>query len=84
MRLVKSAIKDKDIAGRAHKEIEGIGDSEILVQYISRVRCTVQASCIYNVGGLKDVVSVREPSDEKRLDKAVRNWLSLGKNDVPR
>tara|TARA_Y100000296_G_scaffold86969_1_gene129007 strand:- start:1928 stop:2455 length:528 start_codon:yes stop_codon:yes gene_type:complete len=61
-----------------------IGDSEILVQYISRVRCTVQASCIYNVGGLKDVVSVREPSDEKRLDKAVRNWLSLGKNDVPR
>ena len=59
-----------------------VGEIDILVQYISRVRCSVQASCIYNVAGLKGVVSVREPSDEKRLDNAIKDWLSLGKNNV--
>jgi len=59
-----------------------VGEPDILVQYISRVRCSVQASCIYNVGGLKNVDSVREPSDEKRLDNAIKDWLSLGKNNV--
>jgi len=61
-----------------------VGESEILVQYISRIRCSVQASCVYNIGGLKGVVSVRVASDEKRLDKKFRDWLSLGKNDVSR
>ena len=56
-----------------------VGEPEILVQYISRIRCSVQASCIYNVGGLKGVESVRQASDEKRLDKTFRDWLNLGK-----
>jgi len=55
------------------------GDSEILVQYISRVRCDVQASCMYKIGGMKDVLDANEPASEDRLNDAVKNWLKLGK-----
>ena len=55
------------------------GNSEILVQYISRVRCDVQATQMYKVGGMKGVVDAKEQSSEERLDDAVKNWLKLGK-----
>ena len=55
------------------------GDSEILVQYISRIRCDVQASCMYKIGGMKGVLDAKEPSSEERLDDAIKNWLKLGK-----
>tara|TARA_R110002012_G_scaffold46581_1_gene122991 strand:+ start:5160 stop:5675 length:516 start_codon:yes stop_codon:yes gene_type:complete len=55
------------------------GDSSILVQRISNYRTDVQAHCDYRIGGLTEVVEVNAGSDEERLDKAVRDWLSLGK-----
>ncbi len=55
------------------------GDSDILVQYISRVRCDVQAKQFYKVGGLDGVVDSREPDSEDRLDDAIKKWLKLGK-----
>jgi lipopolysaccharide assembly outer membrane protein LptD (OstA) len=55
------------------------GDSSILVQRISNYRTDVQAHCDYRIGGLTEVIEVNAGSDEERLDKAVRDWLSLGK-----
>ena len=55
------------------------GDSSILVQRISNYRTDVQAHCDYRIGGLTDIIDVNAGSDEERLDKAVRDWLSLGK-----
>ena len=54
------------------------GDSDIMVQYISRIRCDVQATQMYKVGGMKGVVGA-EDSSEDRLDDAIKNWLKLGK-----
>ena len=54
------------------------GDSDILVQYISRIRCDVQASCMYKIGGM-DGVEEACGSSEDRLDDAIKNWLKLGK-----
>jgi len=56
-----------------------VGEPDILVQYISRVRTSVQASQIYKVGKLDGVESVNQGSDKDRLDKAIRKWLDLGK-----
>ena len=60
------------------------GDHHILVQRMSNYRTDVQAHCDYLIGGLKEVVEVERGSSEDRLDKAVRDWLSLGpKNKRP-
>ena len=56
---------------------------EAIVQNTSRIRTWVQAHRWYKIGGLKDVVPVGQASEE-RLDKSVRDWLSLGKNDTAR
>ena len=55
------------------------GDPDILVQYISRVRTTVQASQVYKIGNIDGVESVTQKSDKDRLDQAIRKWLDLGK-----
>ena len=55
------------------------GDSDILVQYISRVRCDVQAKQFYKIGGMGDTIDSREPDSEDRLDDAIKKWLKLGK-----
>ena len=55
------------------------GDSDILVQYISRIRCDVQASCMYKIGGMNETLDANEPPSEERLDDAIKNWLKLGK-----
>jgi len=55
------------------------GDSDILVQYISRVRCDVQAKQFYKIGGMGDTLDSQEPPSEDRLDDAIKNWLKLGK-----
>jgi len=60
------------------------GDHHILVQRMSNYRTDVQAHCDYRIGGLKDVGEVEAGSDEERLDKAYKDWLSLGpKNKRP-
>jgi hypothetical protein len=60
------------------------GDSHILVQRMSNYRTDVQAHCDYRIGGLTDVDDVDGGSDEERLDKAVRDWLSLGPKGRPK
>jgi hypothetical protein len=60
------------------------GDSHILVQRMSNYRTDVQAHCDYRIGGLTDVDDVDSGSDEERLDKAVRDWLSLGPKGRPK
>ena len=54
------------------------GDSDIIVQSISRVRTSVQASQYYKIGGLKGVEPSREAGEHK-VDDAIRKWLELGK-----
>ena len=60
------------------------GDAHILVQRISNYRTDCQAHCDYRIGGLTDVVDVNEGTDDERLDKAVRDWLSLGPKKRPK
>ena len=54
------------------------GDSDILVQSISRVRTSVQASQYYKIGGLKGVEPARE-AGERKVDDAIKKWLEMGK-----
>ena len=56
------------------------GEHHILVQRISNYRTDCQAHCDYRIGGLTDVVEVNKGSTEDRLDKAVRDFLSLGRD----
>ena len=55
------------------------GEPHILVQRMSNYRTDVQAHCDYRIGGIKEVEDVSGGTDKERLDKAVRDWLSLGK-----
>ena len=60
LRLVKSAIKDKDIAGRAHKKIEGIGDSEILSLLQNLIKQRKDSIESFKVASRKDLISVEQ------------------------
>jgi hypothetical protein len=56
------------------------GEHHIIVQRISNYRTDVQAHCDYRIGGLTDVIEVNKGSDDDRLDKAVRDFLSQGRD----
>ena len=58
------------------------GDHHILVQRMSNYRTDCQAHCDYKIGGINDVGEIEEGSSEDRLDKAVRDWLSLGRKEA--
>ena len=60
------------------------GESHILVQRISNYRTDVQAQCDYRIGGIDEVGDVNEGSGNDRLEKAVRDWLSLGPKGRPK
>jgi hypothetical protein len=80
----------QDIAGFLKKEYKAVtgdtltltkeGEPQVLVQRISNYRTDVQAHCDYRIGGLTDVVEVNSGTDEERLDKAVRDFLTLGRD----
>ena len=80
----------QDIANFLKKEYKAVtgdtlaltkeGEPHVLVQRISNYRTDVQAHCDYRIGGLTDVVEVNGGSDEERVDKAVRDFLALGRN----
>lgn len=54
-----------------------------IVQSTSRVRSWVQATKLFNVGGLNDADnSLRKDSDGNKLDASIRNWLELGKKQT--
>ena len=58
-----------------------IGEPSVLVQKLSNYRTDVRATCDYKIGGLTEVEEVKGPSED-RLDKAVRDWLSLGRKEA--
>ena len=80
----------QDIANFLKKEYKAVtgdtltltkeGEPHVLVQRISNYRTDVQAHCDYRIGGLTDVAEVNGGTDEERLDKAVRDFLTLGRN----
>ena len=53
-------------------------DVEVLVQNTSKVRVFVVGKRNYKVGNLADVMEVGMPSED-RLDKSIRDFISLGK-----
>ena len=82
--------KLKDIVKFLKKEYKAItgntialtleGEHQILVQRISNYRTDVQAQCDYKIGGLPDVGEVNGGSDKERTDKAIRDFLALGRD----
>jgi Holliday junction resolvase-like predicted endonuclease len=56
------------------------GEVDVLVQNTSKVRVFVTGKKNYRVGNLDGVLEVREPSED-RLDKSIRDFLALGKNN---
>jgi len=82
--IVKFLKKEyKDITGES-LSLTLEGEHHILVQRISNYRTDVQAHCYYRIGALTDVVEVNDGTDEEKLDKAVRDWLSLGPKGRPK
>jgi len=57
-----------------------VGESDIKVEYMNNIRCWVIATCNYKIAGLDGVEEIEAPSKD-RLDKAFKDWISLGKND---
>ena len=82
--------KLKDIVKFLKKEYKAItgetvaltleGEHQILVQRISNYRTDVQAQCDYKIGGLTDVGEVNGGSDKERADKAIKDFLALGRD----
>ena len=82
--------KLKDIVKFLKKEYKAItgetvaltleGEHQILVQRISNYRTDVQAQCDYKIGGLTDVGEVNSGSDKERADKAIKDFLALGRD----
>ena len=82
--------KLKDIVKFLKKEYKAItgetvaltleGEHQILVQRISNYRTDVQAQCDYKIGGLNDVGEVNSGSDKERADKAIKDFLALGRD----
>lgn len=60
LRLVKSAIKDKDIAVRVHNKIEGIGDSEILSLLQNLIKQRKDSIESFKVASRKDLISIEQ------------------------
>jgi len=79
----------ENVAGFIKKEYKKItgdalslsadGNVDVMVQNTSKVRVFVNGKKFYKIGNLDGVTPVAEPSED-RLDKSIRDFLSLGKN----
>jgi hypothetical protein len=49
---------------------------DVLVEYVSRIRCSVKVHKCYKISALESENNM--PESEERLDSATRNWLDLG------
>ena len=56
------------------------GEVSVLVQNTSKVRVFVTGKKSYKIGNLDGVTKVLEPSED-RLDKSIRDFIALGKNN---
>tara|TARA_R100001510_G_C7653604_1_gene211899 strand:- start:1363 stop:1887 length:525 start_codon:yes stop_codon:yes gene_type:complete len=58
---------------------------QVLVEYISRIRCSVKAVKCYKIGGMGEVETMPScagpASNPERVDKSIRDFLSQGKID---
>ena len=80
----------KDIAKYLKKEYKKItgnsrslkedGEPMVEVEVISRRRTDVRAIQWYDIGGMGDSEVVREGTPKDRLDSAIKDWLSIGKD----
>ena len=55
------------------------GNTQVDVQYISRIRTTVKACQIYKVSGLPDA----DTQEEYTLDASIKDWLNLKSDKRP-
>lgn len=53
-------------------------EKPVRVEFLSRLRTTATACCVYKIGGMD-----REESENK-VEKAIKDWLKLGKNKGPK
>jgi uncharacterized protein YnzC (UPF0291/DUF896 family) len=49
---------------------------DVLVEYISRIRCSVKVHKCYKIGSVEGEENT--PESEDRLDDATKKWLALG------
>jgi len=67
--------------------LAAIGEPKILVQNASRVKTWIQAYQDYNIGGINEVEKyghdLDEPSAGRTVDKAIKDWLQIGKDKYP-
>ena len=49
---------------------------DVLVEYVSRIRCSVKVHKCYRIGALESETNT--PESEDKLDSATRKWLELG------
>ena len=49
---------------------------DVLVEYISRIRCSVKVHKCYKIGSVEG--EENNPESEDRLDDATKKWLALG------
>ncbi len=57
-----------------------VGEPVIRVEHMNKVRSWVTAYCIYEIEGIEKPNKLGD-TFEKRLDKKVKNWLGIGKED---
>ena len=58
------------------------GDVDFILQNMSKVRTWVQATKVYTVGNMKEVIPVGEPSED-RLEDSFRKFLELSTDKKP-
>ena len=75
-------LKYKSVTGNS-LTLTSQGDAQVLLQNMSRVRTWVECQKVYTIGGLKDIITVREPSID-RVDKNFRKFLDLHTDKKPK
>ena len=66
----------KKVTGKA-LTLTLVGEHDILVQKASNVRAWVQATCVYKIGGMKDIDN--PAGSEDRVSDAIKKFLAIGK-----
>lgn len=59
-----------------------IGEIDVRVSYISRVRTNVSATCIYKISSLSKEVEEDRQTSEERLSDTFKKFLSMGRDDT--
>ena len=58
------------------------GEPQVLVQRISNYRTDVQAHCDYRIGGIGEAEEVNPGTPEDRLENAIKDFLSMGRQQA--